>query len=258
MLTGLIVDDEPLARVHLRRLLETQGVQVAGEAESATQALQMAEELRPELLLLDIQMPGLTGMQMAGALLHLDAPPLVVFVTGHSEHAVAAFEQDALDYLVKPVSAARLAKTLARARARLANAPDRRQAEARVAERVVEAPPLRRLPVRADYAVRLIRVETILCATAREKRVFVRSSEGVHRTYYTLTQLEALLPREQFLRIHDSCVVNLDRVEELIFLGNHAYEVRLSDGELVPVGRTRYAELRRRLGLDSLPIARPV
>jgi DNA-binding LytR/AlgR family response regulator len=250
-MTALIVDDEPLARVHLRRLLETQGVQVVGEAENAAQALELAEDMHPELLLLDIQMPGLTGIQMASALLHVDPTPLLVFVTGYSEHAVAAFEHDALDYLLKPVSADRLAKTLVRARERLADVGARKAAREWITERAAEAPPLRRLPVRADYVVHLIRVEEIVCALAREKRVFVRTRSGEHRTYYTLTQLESLLPRDEFLRIHDSCIVNMDQIEELIFLGNHAYEVRLADGHRLPVGRTRYTELQRRLGLGA-------
>jgi DNA-binding LytR/AlgR family response regulator len=250
-MTALIVDDEPLARVHLRRLLDAQGVRVVGESENAARALEQAEDLRPDLLFLDIQMPGLSGMQMASALLHLDPAPLLIFVTGYSEHAVAAFEHDALDYLVKPVSAERLAKTLVRARERLADAQACREARQRISERVVEAPPLRRLPVRSDYVVHLLRVEEIMCAVAREKRVFVRTKASEFRTYYTLTQLEALLPRDQFLRIHDSCLVNLDQVEELLFLGNHAYEVRLSDDQRLPVGRTRYAELQRRLGLEA-------
>jgi DNA-binding LytR/AlgR family response regulator len=250
-MTALIVDDEPLARSHLRRLMDAQGVEVVGDAETAAQALQLAEDLHPDLFMVDIQMPGLTGLQMAGALLQMDPVPLIVFVTGYSEHALAAFEAGALDYLVKPVAADRLAKTLARARERLADAQNRRAAEHRVQQQVAEAPPLRRLPVRLDYAVRLLRIEEIVCAVAREKRVYVRTQDGEHRTYYTLTQLESLLPREQFLRIHDSCLVNLERVEELIFLGNHAYEVRLTNNQRLPVGRTRYSELQRRLGLES-------
>jgi DNA-binding LytR/AlgR family response regulator len=249
-MTALIVDDEPLARSHLRRLLESQGVQMVGESETAAHALQLAEDLHPDLLLVDIQMPGLTGLQMAGALLYLDPAPLIVFVTGYSEHAVAAFEHGALDYLVKPVAPERLAKTLVRARERMADSQARKAADEKMLERIAEAPPLRRLPIRLDYAVRLLRIEEIICAVAREKRVYVRTQEGEYRTYYTLTQLETLLPREQFLRIHDSCLVNLERVEELIFLGNHAYEVRLTDNQRLPVGRTRYAELQRRLGLD--------
>ena len=252
-LTALIADDEPLARAHLRRMLEMQLVTIIGEAENASQALQLAEDLHPRLLFLDIQMPGLTGMQAASALLYLEDAPLLIFVTGYSEHAVAAFEHDALDYLVKPVAPDRLAKTLARARERLA---DRRQdvvqrEQERVGEQAARMPPLRRLPVREDYTVKLLRVEEIFCATSREKRVWIRTPAGEFRTYYTLTQLETLLPAEQFLRIHDSCLVSLERVEEVLFLGNHSYAVRLMDGQQLPVGRTRYAELQRRLGLEA-------
>jgi DNA-binding LytR/AlgR family response regulator len=251
VVSALIVDDEPLARAHLRRLLEAQNVEICAEAENAAQALQLAEDRRPDLLFLDIQMPGLTGMQAASALMHLDAPPLVIFVTGYSEHAVAAFEQDALDYLLKPVAPERLARTLVRARERLADRTALRSVEEQVDTRATESEPLKRLPIREDYVVRLLRVEEILCAVSREKRVWVRTVAGEHRTYYSLSQLESLLPPDTFCRIHDSCLVNLDKVEELVFLGNHSYMVRLSNEELVPVGRTRYAELQRRLGLGS-------
>ncbi len=91
MPTALIVDDEPLARTRLRRLLESQGVEVVGEAEDAADGLQRAEELRPDMLFLDIQMPDLTGIQAAYTLLHLETAPVVVFVTGHPEYAVTAF-----------------------------------------------------------------------------------------------------------------------------------------------------------------------
>lgn len=249
MLTALIVDDEPLARVRLRRLLEGLSVQILGEAETAAAALQLTQDLRPDLLFLDIQMPGLSGMQMAGALLHLAMPPLLIFVTGYSEYAVAAFEQEALDYLVKPVTPERLATTLARARERLADKKTRAQAQQQILQRVSQAPPLRSLPVRTDYTVRFLPLREILCATARDKCVFVRTKEGEYRTYYTLTQLESLLPQDRFLRIHDSSLVNLDAVVELLFLGDHTYEVRLSNNQLLRVGRTRYAELQRRMGL---------
>ncbi len=276
ILTGLIVDDEPLARAHLSRLLKAQGAEVVGEADNAATGLQLAEDLQPDIVFLDIQMPGLTGMQMAAALLHLDSPPLVVFVTGYSEYALDAFDRNALDYLVKPLSPERLARTLVRARERLANrnvrsegagAPEAEETDAdgeakSDSPRGTGGPPgagqavygpttLRRLPIRENYAVRLVRIEEIVCAVAREKRVFVRTTGGEYRTYYTLTQLETLLPPDLFLRIHDSCLVQLDRVEEILFLGNHTYRVRLSDGEMLPVGRARYPELQRRLGLEA-------
>ena len=251
MLNVLIADDEPLARAYLRRLLEAQGVVVTSEAENGVEAMRQVEDLRPDLLFLDIQMPGLTGMQVASAVARLEHPPRIVFVTGYSEHAVAAFEHDALDYLVKPVSPERLTKALERAKAQEGDKAQQEQARQRMEERLRETPLLRRLPVREDYAVRLIRLDAILCIAARDKRVVARTAAGEFRTYYTLTQLETLLPPEQFIRIHDSYLVPLDRIEAIDFLGNHSYMVRLSDGSQVPIGRTRYTELRRRLGLQQ-------
>jgi DNA-binding LytR/AlgR family response regulator len=101
-------------------------------------------------------------------------------------------------------------------------------------------------------------VEEIVTAMARDKRVFVRTAEGEHRTYYTLTQLEALLPPDRFLRVHDSCIVNLETVEEVLLLGNHTYALRLSNGEQIPLRRTRYPELQRRLRIkeDESALAR--
>ena len=123
-------------------------------------------------------------------------------------------------------------------------------------ERAAAAPALRRLPVRSDYTVLLIRVEEIACAVARDKNVYVCVGKEEHRTYFTLTQLETLLPPHRFFRIHDSYLVNLDMVEELLFLGGHTYEVRLSDHRHLPVGRTRYVALQRRLGLRPPPSSR--
>jgi Response regulator of the LytR/AlgR family len=257
-LTALIADDEPLARAHLRRQLEAHQVKVIGEAGDAPETLRLAEDLKPDLLFLDIRMPGVSGLDLASALPHLDKPPLVVFVTGYSEHAVGAFERDALDYLLKPIAADRLLLTLSRARTRLADRRARRKTAERTDETAAVAAviqparsPLRRLPVRGDYAVRLIRVSDIICIVARDKRVYVQTTEGEHRTYYTLTQLESLLPPDSFLRIHDSCIANLDLAEEILLLGNHSYELRLTDKRLLPVGRSRYTELQKRLGIVS-------
>lgn len=253
-LTALIVDDEPLARGHLHRMLKDQGVVIVGEAEGAAQALQLAEDLCPHLLFVDIQMPGLTGLQFAEALQQSTSDALIIFVTGYSEYAAQAFEQAALDYLMKPVSPARLAKTLVRARERLAaGASVRGEQTRRITEQISqETTRLQRLPIRKDYAVLLVRLEEIRCALARDKRVLVRMEDGgEHRTYYTLTQLEALLPPEQFLRIHDSAIVRIDAVEELLLLGNHTYAVRLTGNDQLPVGRTRYALLQEKLGLAA-------
>ena len=263
-LAALVVDDEPLARAHLRRLLETLGVRVVAEAASATDALLLAEMYHPDALFLDIEMPGLSGMHLAAAVAGLDPAPEIVFVTGYSQYAVAAFERNALDYLVKPVAADRLLQTVTRLRqaSRVKQASGAKSGALPAFLDVAPSAPLRRLPVRTDYAVRLLRLPHIVVCLARDKKVTVRTQTETDereefRTYYSLAQLEKLLPGPDaggdatFLRVHESALVNLDRVEELLFLGNHDYELRLSDDSAVPVGRTRYAELRRRLGLSA-------
>jgi DNA-binding LytR/AlgR family response regulator len=249
MITALIAEDEPLARARLRRLLEPHDVQILGEAENGVLALQLTEELRPDLLFLDIQMPGATGMQIAAAMLQLSPPPLIIFVTGYSQYAVAAFETNALDYLTKPVTAARLSVALERARNRLEDRQARDHIRRTVGENALGEPPMRCLPIRGAYSVKFVPVQQIVCALARDKRVFIRTRDGEYRTYYTLTQLEKLLPADQFLRIHDSSLVNLEHIAQMDYLGDHAYEVRLSNGQALRVGRTRYPDLQRRLGL---------
>lgn len=117
------------------------------------------------------------------------------------------------------------------------------------------SPLLRSLPVRVDYAVRFLPLEEIVCAVSRKRQTYLLTREDEFRTYHSLTQLEALLPSERFLRIHDSSLVNVDAVVELLFLGDHTYEVRLSNKQLLRVGRSRYPELQRRMGLLSLPSA---
>jgi DNA-binding LytR/AlgR family response regulator len=250
-LTAVVADDEPLTRAYLKRQLESQFVRVLGEADNAAEALQLVQEFVPDLLFLDIRMPGLTGVQCANALLQLDTITQIVFVTAYEEYALDAFEHGALDYLVKPVPPERLAATLVRARQRLNDVVARQQMAVNAARRAKSGVSIRRLPIREDYAVRLLRVDEIIYATAREKRVFVSAAGSEYRTFYTLAQLETLLPPEQFFRIHDAWLVNLDQIEELCFLGNHSYVVILTNRQQLPVSRYRYADLQRRLGIDE-------
>jgi DNA-binding LytR/AlgR family response regulator len=253
MITTLIVAGEPLTRSYLRQAVEGQGVSILEEAESGACGLDLARELCPDLVLLDLDLraPGLTGLQAGGALQQLDPRPLVVYVTGSSQHAVLAFEQGALDYLVKPVAPDRLAKTLVRARSRLAERQAGREARRRALERGFSAP-APRVPVWTPSALRLLRVEEIEAVETREKLVYVRTGDTEYRASCSLGEIETLLPPHLFFRCHNSHIVRLERLEELLFLGNHRYAVRLSDDRIVPVGRGRYPALRQRLGLDRL------
>jgi DNA-binding LytR/AlgR family response regulator len=140
-------------------------------------------------------------------------------------------------------------------REHLANKQARAQIEARLSQSTSSSPPLRSLPVRVDYTVRFIPLEEILCAVSRNRQVYIVTREREYHIYYSLTQLEGLLSAQHFLRIHDSSLVNIDAVVELLFLGDHTYEVRLSNKQLLRVGRSRYPELQRRMGLRHVPPA---
>lgn len=235
-MTAIVVDDEPLARVWLKNLLERLNIQVVGEGSTGAEAIQLSQEKQPDIAFLDIRMPDHTGMEAIAALAITPNPPHIVLVTGYSEHAVEAFEKAAFDYLLKPVSLDRLARTLQRIQ-RNEKATVQPETEARLA-------------IRMDYAVRFVRIQEIECVLARQRKVFIRLDADEIKSTYTLTELESLLPSAEFLRVHSSAIVALSRVEQLDFLGNHTYSVRLRSGLNVPVGRGYYPELLRRLSKD--------
>lgn len=243
-LRAILIDDEELARAHLSKMLRLAGVEIVGEGESGVDALNLVEAFQPDVLFLDIQMPDMTGLQAAAAIENFGNPPKVVFVTGYSDYAIEAFERRAFDYLIKPVSPDRLEKTLDHAK---------RQAELAkpIQSKLVdkELTHLQRLPVRTDYSIKLLRLEDIECAVSRDKKVLVRTAGVEHRTYYTLTQLEALLPPKDFMRIHASAMVRLSLIDSVNFLGNHTYSLTLSGGLVLPLGRSYYNDLQARLGL---------
>ncbi len=204
-----------------------------------------------DVCLLDYRLGEFTGLEVLRRAAETAGRTPIVMLTGERPEGLDgwALEAGAVDFLEKGrLDSATLDRTLRYAIGRSPRSSGEAEAGGTNGQR---EEPLRRLPIRTDYAVKLLRVEEIVHLEAREKRVVVHARSGDHRTQYTLTQLESLLPPESFLRIHDSHIVNLDCVEELLFLGNHSYAVCLSTGIQLPVGRTRYAELQRRLSLSG-------
>ncbi len=251
--SAVVVDDEPLPRAHLAHLLKEAGVGKVLQASDAASCLELfeSEDDPPDWAFLDVQMPGIDGLALADALgagqLGLSggaSPPSVVFVTGYEEYAVQAFERAAVDYLLKPVQRTRLAVTLSRL-----TAPAAEVGELSMGPRL-PVPLLQRLPIRIDYAVRLVDIADVVAATAREKRVDVITRDTIYPTYYTLNQLEQRLPAERFARVHDGWIVNLGEILEIHNLGTQAYQLRLRfEGRLIPVSRRRLPQLQQRLGL---------
>ena len=251
----LIVDDEPPARDRLRRMLaEMDTVEVVGEAEDGARAVEMIADLSPDLVLLDIQMPGLDGFEVIEA---LEDPPLVIFVTAYDEYAIRAFEINALDYLLKPFSRERLKKTIRRAREAL---EEEWELEASPAEGfarrlaplmetlVSQGRYLTRLAVRAGERIRVLEVDEIDWIGAERERVFVHAGDESYRVRRTLAELESRLDPSRFFRAHRAAIVNLSCVREVIpwFKGSH--KLRLTTGAEVELSRAQARALRKMLG----------
>jgi two-component system, LytTR family, response regulator len=243
----LIVDDEAPARDRLRRLLAgVEDVDVVGEAADGLQAVDMIGQQAPDVVLLDVQMPGLDGF---GVIQALEAPPAIIFVTAYDEYALRAFEVHALDYLLKPFSRERLAAALDRAREALAGEQDLAGRLAPLVEGLAaEGRYLLRLAVRDRDHIRLLSVEEVDWIGIEEEQVVVHVGEQAYPIRRTLAELEAGLDPARFFRAHRSAIVNLDRVREIVpwFKGSHI--LRLTTGAEVDLSRSRARALRQMLG----------
>jgi two-component system response regulator LytT len=236
MLKALVVDDEAPARSELRYLLgECGGVEVVGEAGNAVEALQLIKAIPYDVIFLDIQMPGLTGVQLAEVLSGLSRPPSIIFVTAHSEHAVKAFEVRATDYLVKPVELERLKQALARLQ------PVAEQAPARI----------ERIPVEKAGKKLLVNVEDILYVMAKDDYSYLYTAADRYLSTISLAQLEVKLEPVGFFRIHRRYLVNLSRVKEVVPMYGGTLLLTLSDeaSTQIPVSRRRVPALKKALGL---------
>ncbi|MFN8588818.1 MAG: LytTR family DNA-binding domain-containing protein [Candidatus Eisenbacteria bacterium] len=249
----VLVDDEPLARARARRLLEQLGgSEVVGEAGSATEAERVIAATRPDAILLDIQMPGDDGFAL---LARLDPRPAVVFVTAYDQYAVRAFEANAVDYLLKPFRAERLAEALARVRTELARPEElsRRLEEllASVGRTADGAEPrLDRFTVRLGNKQLIVKAADVLWFGAEDKLVFAAVEGDKHYVNFTLDELEKRLDTVTFARVHRSAIANLDRAVALRpgFAGTWRLQLNDAARTEVPVSRARARQLRARLG----------
>jgi two-component system LytT family response regulator len=236
----LIADDEPVARSGLRDMLAAvEWVAVVGEAASGPAAVESINLLRPELVLLDIQMPGLLGTEV---LRHLTHRPFVIFTTAFAQHAVAAFELGALDYLLKPFGPERLSVALERIRTAV-GAPTATPALERLHE-VLGRGPMSRLFVRSGGAIIPIAVATVAWFEALGDYVAAHVGRTRHVLHVSLSHLEARLDPARFVRIHRAHIVNLDQVAAFRRQGKGRMVAVLTDGTRLAVSRMRAQSLR--------------
>jgi len=242
----LVVDDEEPARRLLAEYLRAHPAwRIVGQAKNGLEALQLAKEHQPDLLLLDVQMPKLDGFEVLGLL----APEIaVIFTTAFDEHAVRAFEVHAVDYLLKPFSAERLAQALARAEKRLG---ERRNLAAPELARAARSPGsyLERLVIRDGAEILIISVPAIDFVRGQDDYVEVFHEARSSLTQQTLQSLEANLDPRQFVRVHRSYLLNVSRVARIEPWGHGSKMAILHDGRNVPISRSGETRLRTALGL---------
>ena len=230
----LVVDDEPPARAKLRRwLAEQPDLELVAEAQNGLAAAQLIASARPDLVFLDIQMPDMSGLEVA-AQLQPESAPLLVFVTAHDDHAVEAFDLDAVDYLLKPYDRSRFLRALGRIRLRLKDG-SRRATSVEVARARLGA--VRRLPVPEGEGLRLIDCSAIHWIEADDNYVHVHTAGREYLLRRTLQDLLQQLGEERFARIHKSAAVNVDEIAGLDRMPKGDYEVRLKTGARLRLSR---------------------
>jgi len=259
-LRALLVDDEQLARDELGYLLgQVGGVEVIGQAGNGVEALTTIDRLQPDVVFLDVQMPGLSGFEVARRMLDTSAPSHIIFVTAFDQHAIEAFEVNAIDYLLKPVEQGRLEVAVERARKRIATdrgaaAGGVTQAEIRkIVELVAERQSRReRLAIKVAERFLLIQAEDIIYASLADEGITVVTSQ--HRgtsNYRTLDELHERLDPSVFWRVHRSHLVNINKIKEIVPWFSRNYLLRMKDDKAteIPVSRTQTRRLREYLKL---------
>jgi two-component system, LytTR family, response regulator len=238
--TALIADDEPVARAGLRAMLASFGwVTCVGEAANGPAAVEAINTLRPELVFLDIEMPGLKGTDVMRQVQH---EPYVIFTTAWAQHAAAAFELGALDYLLKPFGPERLAVTLDRVRSALGE-PGGTPALDRYRE-ALSSGPISRMFVRSGRAIVPIAVERVSWFEADGDYVAIHVGKARHLVHLSLARLEARLDATRFVRIHRTSIVNLDRVKAFRTGAKGRLLAEMEDGRRLEVSRSKAKDVR--------------
>jgi two-component system, LytTR family, response regulator len=261
---AVLVDDEQLARDELGYLLDQLGgVDIIGQAGHGVEALTTIEQLQPDVVFLDIQMPGLNGFEVARRMVQNHAPSHIIFVTAYDQHAIEAFEVNAVDYLLKPVDQARLEVAVERVRRRIAA---ERPADAngnggnvtaaaleKIIQLVTERQSRReRLAIKVGERFLLVQAEEIIYASLADEGITVVTSQHTGTSNYrTLDEVQDRLDPTVFWRVHRSHLVNINKIKEIVPWFSRNYILRMKDEKAteIPVSRTQTRRLREYLKL---------
>ena len=228
-LRAMIIDDEELARKRLRKMLKKyeEEVEIIGEARNGEEAVERINSARPDVIFLDVQMPGFDGFEVVR---RLKSKPHIVFATAYDEFALKAFEENTVDYLLKPIEERRLDKAIDKLR-QLFDAHQLhldRNVE-RLLARLASAP-LKRLQVKVGDRIVLVECEDIVYFEARDKYTYMHTADQEYILDLTLAELESKLEAADFVRIHRSAIINVKHILELVKWFGGKYKVKLKDG----------------------------
>ncbi|MCA9836945.1 MAG: response regulator transcription factor [Trueperaceae bacterium] len=244
----LITDDEAPARGELRYILEELEPSLSlSEARNGEEALASLSKTAFDVVFLDINMPGQNGLSVASSLLDLPEPPLIVFATAYDEHALQAFELEALDYVLKPFNEKRLAQTLERVQQTLQNRRSLEEQQAKLRSYLKKAKKLNKLWAELNNDNRiLLDYSEIFWLEAKDKKVYAHTYDATFLLRYTLKELEELLLEEAFIRIHKGIIVNMNHMAELVpwFSGNYLLRMRDEAKTELSLSRRYAAELK--------------
>jgi two-component system, LytTR family, response regulator len=242
----LIIDDEALARALILNFIKDQpDFEVVGEAADGFEGLKMIQELKPDLIILDIQMPKITGLEMLSL---IEEPPLTIFSTAYDQYAIQAFEKNALDYLLKPYSKDRFAKALEKIKEKMASKANIKEEVSLLQSSMAEhEKKTDRIVVKNGNKIEIIPTEKIVYVESYGDYVWIHTPDAKYLKQQTMKQIEELLANG-FLRIHRSSLVNIAYIQKLELYGKQTYQLILKNDLKLAVSKTGYKELKEVLG----------
>jgi two-component system, LytTR family, response regulator LytT len=253
-LRAVVVDDEPLAREEICYLLdEMGGVAVVAQAGNGPDAVEAVNEHEPDLVFLDVQMPGLTGFEVARRLVASGPPVAIVFVTAYDQHAIEAFEVNAVDYLLKPVDSGRLETAVQRVRQRRSTSRPLNDQLERIVQLVEQRQGRReQVAVKVGERYLLVQADDIIFASMVDESINIVTSQiSGSGNFRTLDELQARLDPARFWRVHRSHLVNINKIKEIVPWFSRNYILRMKDAKAteIPVSRSQTRRLRDYLKL---------
>jgi two-component system LytT family response regulator len=242
-ITVIIIDDESLARQIIRKFLSNHSeIEILAECSNGFEGVKKINELKPDLIFLDIQMPKLTGFEMLDL---IDNPPIIIFTTAYDQYAISAFEVNAVDYLLKPFSSERFEEALQKTKHLLNN----RMKQSDIVKELIRhnqetVEYLERIVIKDGSKIHIVPLDSIKYFEAQDDYVMVHSSEGNLLKQKTMKYFEEHLPPEDFVRIHRSYIIPVTRIKKIELVEKETYKVILDDGTGLPVSKSGYDKLK--------------